>query len=281
MKNKLYEYLQLNLFNEDEKEYYCVDGAKIYIPNNVKEKIKYECSDIIYEYNKANICFLRGVSSIRLEQIGDNISSVFKCVPRHNRRPKDTLDVLHNDIDNLFYEKFKWHPRSEGVFVSTNKGVAITYGSPYIFLPKNGYKFIYSKNISDLYSDRLETFTPLDDRTDETTYIYTNINDEYDIFDGYIPRMYNPIKNGNMYTIIIDGVEKTYIKTKEKSDDDIAKEYLDNLKEIVDEYTDKNIQWLLNSSNENECVFKCDYYYLISIQSFNKVNFKFHNLDFK
>lgn len=77
--------------------------------------------------------------------------------PRTNRKPKDTPLKLHELCDEMLYEKFGWWVRSEGVFATKNKADTFEYGYPYVFIPYEPYKFVYSPKIADFYAEIYET----------------------------------------------------------------------------------------------------------------------------
>lgn len=258
---RLNNYLQLSLFNTLDDIIYNIDGFDITIPLYLKDKIKKECSDIIREYKQTKNCFFRGSNSTRLVHLeGD----VFKGIPRKYRRPKDTNEELHHDIDDIFNKKFGWKPRSSGVFVSPSRHSITQYGNHYIFIPKNGFKIIYSTTILDLYSDHLESFIPLSDRLeDDSEHVFVNIKDNKDFFMGYIPDRYDPIQRGDKYIINTNDGQKIYIKKGNISATNIEDKYYDQLEKIVNKYTDKNVNVALNG--KCECMIKCDYFYLIPL----------------
>jgi hypothetical protein len=70
--------------------------------------------------------------------------------PRSDRKPLDTPLETHKILDELFYEKFGWKVRSEGVFTFTYSGAG--YGTNYYFFPigKN-FKYVYSPDVKDLF----------------------------------------------------------------------------------------------------------------------------------
>lgn len=74
-----------------------------------------------------------------------------------DRTPSDVGMKIHNKYDELFYEKFGRKARSEGVFASGYKRKS--YGKSYMFFPVNGYKFIWSPAIFDLYTSRFNFIT--------------------------------------------------------------------------------------------------------------------------
>jgi hypothetical protein len=73
-------------------------------------------------------------------------------VPRTDRRPKDMDIQFHTLFDDIFNDVFGWKARSEGLFVTSEFRVAMSYGNPYIVIPFDGFKFIWSPRISDLFN---------------------------------------------------------------------------------------------------------------------------------
>lgn len=68
------------------------------------------------------------------------------------RIPKDTPVVVHNWLNEQFKKRFGWSVR-DGVPVTTAYGQAQGYGEVYIFFPFNGFKYVYSDEVLDLYTD--------------------------------------------------------------------------------------------------------------------------------
>jgi hypothetical protein len=52
----------------------------------------------------------------------------------------------------MFLEKFGWAARSEGVFATGNSKEAAYYGNVYAIYPVDGYKYIWSPKVKDLYT---------------------------------------------------------------------------------------------------------------------------------
>lgn len=77
----------------------------------------------------------------------------FISTPPVGRQPKDMPFHLHSFLDNLFLQKFGWRARSAGVFCTGEESQANYYGTPYKIYPTDGYKFIWSPEVMDLYGD--------------------------------------------------------------------------------------------------------------------------------
>jgi len=73
-----------------------------------------------------------------------------KKTPRKNRKPKDTDPMIHKVLDEMFYNKFGWHVRSEGVFATASLDNAEEFGTAYYFYPSNGFKMVWSNYIDDI-----------------------------------------------------------------------------------------------------------------------------------
>jgi hypothetical protein len=77
----------------------------------------------------------------------------FISSPPKDRMPKDMLFQLHSFMDNLLLQKFGWRGRSAAAFCTGDESQANYYGTPYKIYPVDGYKFIWSPEIKDLYGD--------------------------------------------------------------------------------------------------------------------------------
>jgi hypothetical protein len=106
---------------------------------SLRETIKKECSQFIKEFD---YLLFRGV----ILQ-----SPLFrKYVPRTDRRPLDTPKEIHDILDAAFQKKFGWKVRSEGVFTTPSFTLSSVYGDSVIFFPIDGYKYVFSKTVSDV-----------------------------------------------------------------------------------------------------------------------------------
>ena len=134
------------------------------------------------------------------------------------RRPKDTPLEVHNWLNQEFKRKFGWSVR-DGISCTTSYGHAHGYGKIHVFLPFDGYKYVYSEEIGDLYID--------------------------------LPGM------------AIAGMQKDFD----------LNEWLDEINEVLDSYTDKGIAHLLvkgskvGSGHGPEIMFNAPKYYLFNIDN--------------
>lgn len=157
--------------------------------HEIQPIIKKNCSEILNVYKKTKKIFYRGIPKYNIFK---------KIVPKTNRKPLNTPIKLHKFIDSILFERFHWKPRSEGIFATSNYMVAAAYGNPYIFIPLNGYKFVYNKDVVDLY------------KSFKTLYISdTNIINDINKIknDVYVLKMLNDYTNKNLRLAIINDVE--------------------------------------------------------------------------
>lgn len=73
--------------------------------------------------------------------------------PRLDRYPKDMWIDWHKSLDQLFLERTGWRARSQGIFATGNEVSAGYYGTVYIIYPADGYRYLWSPEVSDLYTD--------------------------------------------------------------------------------------------------------------------------------
>src|SRR5574343_57678 len=82
----------------------------------------------------------------------DTSDFVMKTV-RKNRTPMTTPKLVQKTLDELFFNKFGWNPRSQSAFISGDKGQAEGYGEAYLFFPIGEYRFVWSKDVRDLFDE--------------------------------------------------------------------------------------------------------------------------------
>ena len=118
--------------------------------NDIEEKVEKmahllfnDCKQYLKDLGKSGEVMYRGAYG------GD----MTKIVPRKNRAPKDMSRELQEELDNTFYDEFKWRPRSEGVFCSGEWDQAHSYGDAvFTVWPIGKYQFLYNENVHDLYT---------------------------------------------------------------------------------------------------------------------------------
>ncbi len=165
-------------------------------------------------------------------------------VPRTDRLPKDTPKEIHNIINNTLYKRFGWHPRSEGVFATADIHTASAYGEPLIFVPVNGYKYLYSTEPA--FYDMAEFFGDSFYIDIETFYHYI-INNEY-----------KGQENNLTMSQEDDIMRRARIMAKKNLDDKIE-EYISTLKTT-------GLKNMIRKNSKAEIMFKCERYYLIDVK---------------
>lgn len=86
---------------------------------------------------------------------------------RKDRKPKDAPKVVHETLDQLFYNEFGIKARSQTLFTFPTWSNASYYGNPYIIFPIGKYEIIWSDKISDLYGDMVDTLKDIAKPEDE------------------------------------------------------------------------------------------------------------------
>jgi hypothetical protein len=125
------------------KKYLTMNESSI---EDVVKVIKRDCKPFLKELEKVKNQGLLWRGS------NQNITEYKKIKTRKDRRPKDTPKDVHDILDELFFKKFGWKVRSEGVFAHKVKGVVDHYGIPYIFFPIGKYRYVWHPKIKDLYN---------------------------------------------------------------------------------------------------------------------------------
>jgi hypothetical protein len=72
---------------------------------------------------------------------------------RMNRIPSDMEEELSDAFDSALYNRFGFYARSNAIFCTGDKKEAKRYGNVYMIFPVGKYKFVYSENIKDLYTE--------------------------------------------------------------------------------------------------------------------------------
>jgi len=130
--------------------------------------VKRTCSEYIRELKAGKNFFIRnrvGFTSI-------NSSDVILIPAREDRVPRDMSITLHNEMDALLKAKFGWRPRSDSLFVwitpqsetTTRKGNGADRNR--IIFPSNGYKYVYSPEVNDVYFEYENIMSNMPDNND-------------------------------------------------------------------------------------------------------------------
>jgi hypothetical protein len=86
---------------------------------------------------------------IQLKVFGNVRTCLIKTV-RKDRTRLDNNPQFHEVVDNIFQEKFKWKPRSQGMFCSSDRDEIEGYGSPYMVFPMGRFKYLWAPEVKDL-----------------------------------------------------------------------------------------------------------------------------------
>ena len=276
--SRLYEYVQTELFPDMSAE---IEYGSIKYQRSTINKIKEQCSQIIKEYNRADMVLFRGSGSSSLIKM-DNTNYVFKAYPRDDRWPKDTQEYLHDLLNDAFYKKFKWKPRSQGVFAS-HYSVALGYGVPYVFFPVNGYKYVWSMRVDDLYGDYIERhqydYEEYDVRTLGGNWVNTENPKQKMRYLGYYEDGGFRYKRHKIITDKKDKYEALVVVKHRLTDEvkeiifefvpDLTKkeweqEAEDKTMKIINTYQEDDLDVAMRSTSK-EIMFKCDMYYLMKM----------------
>jgi hypothetical protein len=189
-----------------------------------------KCRDFIKECGRKLL--YRGVSSDE---------AILVKTARKSRTPKDTSIEVHKMLDKMFYEEFGVRPRSHGVFATSDINASLDYGTPYVFLPKGKYSYIWSPKISDLFSDHVEGF--------EAQLEAVKMKREYELEIVFSKKDLSKQQKDK------------YIAKRMKEETDIL---MKNLRTAVKTYQMNNLKGAIKS--QNEIMFLCNSYYLINIE---------------
>lgn len=172
------------------------------------------------------------------------ITEIGKVTARKNRKPKDTPQKLHELLDFMFFKKFGWAPRSEGVFTNPQPGAVMPYGQyAYAFFPIGKYRFVWSSRVEDLFADMYRrNLTP-----DKADNLYHEVTGDKEI-------------------LIPTSKDKHLIATtkfKEWFDDPKGwfAEVVKRADEVINTYQDDNMSMAL--AHRMEVTFDCKKYYLV------------------
>jgi len=173
---------------------------------------------------------------------------ILEIHPRKDRRTKDMNQSISDEIDEMFYTRWKIRPRKAGVFTTPSKTVSGNFGTPYIFFPIGKFDYIWSESMKDLFTDiRTES---IDDELGLNINWYlweTDYNNNYvkEIIHRYIKTLYRK-EGSEQFFEIESGDEVPYsdiLKIKQEIDEFKSKmskvvsaKKEKWMKRIVDEY---------------------------------------------
>jgi len=105
-------------------------------------RIKSKCKPWLGQIKSNPYAILRGMRGV---------DTLITKKVRTDRKPLDTYQIEHEEIDKAFYDAFGWKPRSAGVFVTPDPGRASAYGNRMVIVPIGKVKYLWSKDVNDLY----------------------------------------------------------------------------------------------------------------------------------
>jgi hypothetical protein len=222
------------------------------------ELIKKDCEPFLKETKGLGKFLYRGSGSFGGENSSSKFikktSSLYRVLPRKNREPSDTPIELHKLLNSQFKKNFGWNVRSEGVFVTFDKGTASKYGAPYFFFPIDNYKYIYSNEIEDLY-DHFGFFSEFEPISLKKN-IIASVKRDWMQKDSFETRYLNKTGFKPVSDEVLDKfIQDEMNKEKEKIEKEIDK--------IMKTYKTSNLK---NAKQETEIVFKCDEYYMVDMK---------------
>jgi hypothetical protein len=177
---------------------------------------------------------------------GTHGPKIFERSVKQDRRPKDTHYKLHNWLDNEFQKKFGWRPRTQGLFATGDFGFANGYqNGAWIIFPSNGYKFIWSHKVSDIYKN-----------------LNFDAYEDPDVFPKYFRNEYEQLYGADPEHHEYDYPFKTF--------DEYVEDYENKWKKkIADElyyYQDTDLEGAMRSGNE--VMFGCQKYFAINFDMY-------------
>lgn len=270
---------------------YLTETTDIIVENGPRiwQKLKKECKPFLKEYKKTGYVgkkvIYRGSSAVGVDT--KKYGGIRAAFPRDDRKPKDMPPALHQKFDEDFNNRHGWYARSEGVFTTPKKSVAMSYGKPFLFYPIGKYKYLWTEETDDLYS-----FADGENLLGYGDDDYDDYSGDHEFEDDY-QREYGEGSGGGHweykgeevsdYRADRDDAEDEmkeregdeyewgeiewipevswddYIIQKNEEDRERQEDLIWN---IVKSYTNKDLKGALNSNSE--IMFKCKAYYIVN-----------------
>lgn len=262
--------------NIEDKIDYCLDEKRLLTYEEGIELVKKECSEIINIYKKAGRVLFRGTKSERRKPIDDD-NKIYKIVPRKRRNPKDTDKETQKILDNLFNQRFGWKPRSHGIFAAGIESASY-YGTPHGFFPVNGFDYIWSPKIDDLYNDFVTEYEG-EYKTVNVTGWWVNVDDPKEKYRSPYDLDINPenLIKGDVYEYKeVEVIHYTKDDKKRKiklkwvpdiTEDQWYEQQEDARIDIINSYTNRNLaKGIRDARPSKEFTFKSDLCYLILLR---------------
>lgn len=242
-------------------------------PEEAARIVAKECSEFIKEVG-IKISDSLVVKNGLYRAVGKMTRPITKSPGNVDREPRDSSEQLHKVLDNYLSKKFGFPYRSKGTFVSNKPEGTESYGTPNLFFPVNGYRYVYSKQINDAFvsfQNISGIFRPRDAEMFQT--IIDDMHDEVlDLLDEHL----QDEKIENIDSLDMDHeLEKFIDAFKFGNINDAAEKWFYLVKawlNRVNPYTDKNLSHILSMGHlydyiSTEIMFDCKSYYLISLAS--------------
>jgi len=224
-----------------------LNESKIETFEEFTELVKRDCSEFLKEIKSSKAFLYRGIKGVS-DDMGIK-------TPRADRKPKDTSAKGHKYLGDLFKKHHGWNPRKEGVFCFADEFSTHYYGKSYIIFPINGYKYLWSSNISDLYAETSS------DYSFNYEQVYGNLNILWD--DGELEEFMDEMM-GNYEDEDEDDDEDDW-PNRDELESDVLDAARIELNLLIKDYNKSNLSILLNGTqyNKHEVSLKCKKYYYI------------------
>lgn len=116
------------------------------------DMIQDQCDPFIKLMRKTDVIY-RGVNNSGAKAY----EPIKKFMHSEGRIPLSTPKAIHNELNNIFTEKFGW-PVRDGIFCSFGMGNITIYGLPHYIFGIGKVQYCYSTEIDDLWAD-IGTYT--------------------------------------------------------------------------------------------------------------------------
>jgi hypothetical protein len=116
--------------------------------------IRSDCKPFLKEMKKAGQFLYRGYNDPNDITWSFNKDKIqyFKKVVRKDRKPRDMYQSVHEKLDKLFMEKFGWKVRSNSLFCTGDRTIALGYGALFIVFPIGKFRYVWSPEIYDMWT---------------------------------------------------------------------------------------------------------------------------------
>ena len=216
-----------------------LNEAKIETIGEFSELVKRDCSKFLKEIKQSKRFVYRGISGVGKMGIK---------TPRPDREPKDMSLAGHNYLGKLFKKYHGWNARKEGVFCFGDVGDASSYGDTYIVFPVDGYKYLWSDDINDLYSCMEE--------------------EKYMKYDGHYTDFSVLWDEDKLCTFMME------FDYNSEDENDLLFKADNELNILIKNYSNNNLTKYLTVYSNYELVLKCKKYYYIKWSDKNESELK-------